>query len=330
MFCPYCGVDHDEATSFSSEHVVPYAMGGTNEFTIPVCEASNNEFGGQIDRPLTEFFPVRSERFFLGLKGTDGTPPTLDLGGTTYLQGREVALKNLIGPDGKDMRLTGRVIERTSTADGEHWNLSGSPEAIRKALAGKIQDQAAKGKWVKNDKGELITLENLDEILAGGMEEIQNPCVLRKIDFNYLWTWRFFAKLALAVGHYQFGEEFSRSERADQLRKVMRARIPEEAALAGAAIFPETHSMPPQFAHFKTRGTHTIVITHGHPRLLMVSLFGWLDACIALDDVRASDGMIPGEMQIFEIPLPERKLSKYSLYGYIQLRKARDKASGSS
>jgi HNH endonuclease len=330
MFCPYCGVDHDEDTPFSSEHVVPYAMGGTNEFTIPVCETSNNEFGGQIDRPLIEFFPVRSGRFFLGLKGTDGTPPTLDLGGTTYLQGREVALKNLIGPDGKDMRLTGRVIERTSTTDGEHWNLSDSPEAIRKALAGKIQDQAAKGKWVKNDKGELITLENLDEILAGGMEEIQNPCVLRKIDFDYLWTWRFFAKLVLAVGHYQFGEEFSRSERADQLWEVMRARALEEAVLAGAAISPETHSMPPQFAHFKTKGTHTIVITQGHPRLLMVSLFGWLDACIALDNVRASDGMIPGEMQIFEISLPERKLSKYSLYEYIQIRKARDNASGSS
>jgi hypothetical protein len=62
----------------------------------------------------------------------------------------------------------------------------------------------------------------------------------------------------------------------------------------------------------------------------MVSLFGWLDACIALDDVRAPNGMIPGEMQILEIPLPERKLSKYSLYEYIQLRAARENASGSS
>ena len=65
----------------SSEHVIPYAMGGSNDFTIIVCEFSNNELGGQVDRPIIEFFPVRSERFFLGLNGTDGTPPTLDISG---------------------------------------------------------------------------------------------------------------------------------------------------------------------------------------------------------------------------------------------------------
>jgi hypothetical protein len=308
----------------SLEHLVPYAMGGASEFTINVCEVSNNEFGGRIDRPLIEFFPIRSARFFLGLKGTDGTEPTLDLGGITHIHGREVPLKNVISPQGKDMSLTGRVIERTANeVGGEHWKLMGNPEAIRKALAGKIQDQASKGKWVMDDKGQLVTLENLDQLLAESIETIQNPSVLQKIDFDYLWTWRFFAKLALGVGHYLFGEEFSLSARAEQLRRVMRAETLEEVTLPGAVVFPETHSLPPQFARFKTQDVHTLTVCHGRPRLLMVSLFGWLDACISLDDIQASKGMIPGNMEVFEITLPDRRFSKYTIYEYMRLRRTK-------
>jgi len=327
MFCPYCGCDHGPATQMSSEHVIPYAMGGSDGLTIVVCESSNNQLGGRVDRPIIEFFPVRSERFFLGLKGTDGTVPTLDLSGVTFLDGREMRLRNVLGFDGKDMRLTSREIERIPTDQGERWNFRGSPDAIRKALAGKIRDQALKGKWVKNHKGEIITLENLEQMLLEAMEEVANPCVLRKIEFEYLWTWRFFAKLSLSVGHYLFGEDFSRSERADQLRRTMQAQTMEAAGLTGAAIFPETHSLPPQFAQFKTKSAHTIVVCHGRPRLLIVSLFGWLDACIALDLVRHGSGMRPGEMQILEITLPDRRFAQYSLLNYMRLRASREPAS---
>jgi hypothetical protein len=325
MFCAYCGTEHDEATQMSSEHIIPYAMGGSNEFTITVCEESNNRLGGQVDRPIVEFFAVRSERFFLGLEGTDGTLPTFDLSGITWIHGREVKLRNIIGADGKEMRLKGREITRTPNGDSERWDLRGDPQAIRKALAAKIQDQATKGKWVKTDTGEIITLDNLDQILEEATETIQNPCVMRKIDFDYLWTWRFFAKLALAVGHYLFGEEFSRSRRAGELRKTMNSRNLDEAALAGAVIFPETHSLPPQFARLKSKGFHMISVGHGRPRFLLVSLFGWLDACISLDNIQGAEGCRGiGNMECFEIALPSRKLSRYSLPQYLRARADRE------
>jgi hypothetical protein len=327
MFCPYCGFDHDDATKTSSEHVIPYAMGGSNDFTIVVCELSNNQLGGQVDRPIIEFFPVRSERFFLGLNGTDGTPPTLDMSGVTYLQGREMQLRNVLGPDGKDTRITSREIERIPMGESERWNMKGSPEAIRKALAGKIRDQASKGKWVKNDRGEIITLENLDQILQEVTEEIPNPCVLRKIEFDYLWTRRFFAKIALAIGHYLFGESFSRSKRADELRRTMQAPTMDETGIKGAVVFPDTHALPPLAARFKTQGAHTIIVSHGRPRLLTISLFGWLDACLALDEIRDGERMVVGHIEIIEITLPDRALSKYSLHDYMRLRALRERSS---
>lgn len=93
MFCAYCGTEHDEATQLSSEHVIPYAIGGSSDFTITVCEELNNRLGGQVDRPIIEFVAVRAERFFLGLEGTDGTLPSFDLSGITWIQGREVKLQ---------------------------------------------------------------------------------------------------------------------------------------------------------------------------------------------------------------------------------------------
>src|SRR5271155_2424420 len=157
MYCAYCGVEHDETTPVSDEHIVPYAMGGPADFTIRVCEFSNNRLGGQVDRPVIEYDPVRSERFLFELEGTDGTPPTLNLSGIGYIQGKEVDLRYVVGPEGKDMRITSREITKTPTDDGERWELSGSPEAIRKALAGKIKGQEAVGKWVKNDRREVVT-----------------------------------------------------------------------------------------------------------------------------------------------------------------------------
>ena len=43
FFCAYCGVNHDESVRITPEHIVPYAIGGTDQLTIPVCEESNNK-----------------------------------------------------------------------------------------------------------------------------------------------------------------------------------------------------------------------------------------------------------------------------------------------
>ena len=95
MFCAYCGVDHDDTTPFSNEHIIPYAIGGANAFSIPVCQSLNNRWGGEIDRQIIEHSLIRSERFFLGLEGSDGTKPTLDLSGEVKWMERRVPSSTL-------------------------------------------------------------------------------------------------------------------------------------------------------------------------------------------------------------------------------------------
>jgi hypothetical protein len=69
MYCPYCGIDHDDATTIRSvEHIVPYSIGGNDSLTILTCDSSNNDLGSTVDAPFMTSYVVRAKRFFLGLE----------------------------------------------------------------------------------------------------------------------------------------------------------------------------------------------------------------------------------------------------------------------
>jgi hypothetical protein len=59
----------------------------------------------------------------------------------------------------------------------------------------------------------------------------------------------------------------------------------------------------------------------------MFSLYGWLDACIALDDVQDGGGIAIGELQVIETTLLDRNISTCSLLDYMKVRALRDRSS---
>ena len=106
MYCPYCGVAHADAkTQRSIEHVVPYGLGGTDSLTIFTCDKSNNDLGSEVDAPFMESFAVRAKRFFLGLESNKGNAPTLDLGGTGWIDGKEVPISYVISGETKELKI---------------------------------------------------------------------------------------------------------------------------------------------------------------------------------------------------------------------------------
>jgi hypothetical protein len=60
-----------------------------------------------------DFFPARSERFFLGLESTKGNQPTLDLGGTGWIDGTEVPISYRISADFKELKIAQPSIVKT-------------------------------------------------------------------------------------------------------------------------------------------------------------------------------------------------------------------------
>lgn len=315
MYCPYCGIEHDDETVVTSiEHVVPYGLGGSDDLTIITCDRSNNNLGSDVDAPFMDFFPVRSKRFFLGLESIKGNEPTLDLGGTGWIDGKEVPISYMVSGESKELKIAQPQIVKTPSSDGsEHWKVSGDPTKVREIIEGKLRKQMKLGKTMTLEDGTLLRLEDLDKVFVGKETVTQNPSVLKTIPFDYLIPIRFFSKLALAMGHLHYGEKFSRSSVGERLRRHMTVERWEDVRLPGA-IWPETDSVNRTLQVIAKEDHHVIAILDGEPPVLLVSLFGQYGALLPLGEI--VEGRHPtasGEGTVWRIELPSRKLSKFAM-----------------
>jgi hypothetical protein len=319
MYCPYCGITHDNATVATSiEHIIPYGLGGANDLTIITCDRSNNTLGTDVDAPFMDLFPVRSDRFFLGLESTKGNKPTLDLGGTGWIDGKEVPISYLISADSKGLKIAEPKIVKTPNSDGsEQWQISGDPAKVREIIEGKLRKQMKLGKTMTLQDGSTLRFEDLDKLFTENETVEQNPSVLRTIQFDYLVPIRFFSKLALAMGHLHFGETFSRSSIGETLRRHMTVQKWEDVRLPGA-VWPETESVKELLQVIVKKDHHVIAIMDGDPPVLLVTLFGAYDAFLPLGEL--AEGQYPttsGEGTVWRIELPDRKLSRLTMSALI-------------
>lgn len=322
MYCAYCGIAHDDATVITSiEHVIPYALGGSNDLTIITCDRSNNTLGSDVDAPFLDFFPVRCDRFFLGLESTKGNEPTLDLGGIGWIDGKEVSISYLISAKDKDLKIAEPTIVKTPSADGsEHWLVSGDPAKVREIIEGKLRKQMKLGKTMTLQDGSALCPENIDKLFSSNLTVTQNPSVLKTIQFDHLIPIRFFSKLALAMAHLHFGETFSRSRVGETLRRHMTVQKWEDVRLPGA-IWPATDSIKPMLQVISKRNHHVIAITDGEPPALIISLFGEYGAFFPLGEL--PEGGRPttsSEGTVWRIELPSRKLDRLTMSGLIKER----------
>jgi HNH endonuclease len=322
MYCPYCGVTHDEELVDSSiEHVIPYGLGGSDELTITTCDRSNNVLGSNVDAPFMDFFPVRSKRFFLGLESTKGNEPTLDLGGTGWIDGQEVPISYLISAESNEFKIAEPKIVKRPNADGsEHWRVSGDPAKVREIIEGKLRKQMRLGKVMTLEDGSTLRLEDLGKLLAEKEVITQNPSVLKTILFDYLMPIRFFTKLALAMAHMHLGETFSRSVTGERFRHNMTAINLESVTVRGA-IWPETDSVKRVLQLIAQEDHHMVAIMDGEPSVLLVSLFGEYGAFLPLGEL--AEGRCPtasGEGTIWRIELPSRKLSRFTMSALLRER----------
>lgn len=330
MYCPYCGITHDDqAVVTSTEHVIPYGLGGSDGLTIVTCKRSNNTLGSDVDAPFMDFFPVRCTRFFLGLESTKGNEPTLDLGGTGWIDGREVQISYLISADDKELKIAEPKIVKTRIADGrEHWQLSGDPTKVREIIEGKLRKQMKLGKTMTAEDGSTLRPEDLDKLFAENVIVTQTPSVLKTIPFDYLMPVRFFSKLALAMGHFHFGDKFARSTVGGTLRRHMTVQNWEDVSLQGA-IWPETDSVKPILRFIAKKDHHVIAIMDGEPPALLISLFGEYDAFLPLGlPVEGRHPTTSGAGTVWRIELPSRELFRLTMDGLIAERseEARRKA----
>lgn len=49
-FCPYCGKDYNDG-SWTTDHIIPAALGGPRRFTVTACQSCNSKIGREIEQP---------------------------------------------------------------------------------------------------------------------------------------------------------------------------------------------------------------------------------------------------------------------------------------
>jgi HNH endonuclease len=321
FYCPYCGVEHETTVATSVEHVVPYALGGSDDLAITTCARSNNTLGSEVDAPFLDFFPVRSARFLLGLASTKGNGPTLDLSGTWWMDGKEVRVSHTISPGRNEFKIADPTITKTPTPDGsERWQIHGDPATVRSIVEGKLRKQTKLGKTVTTPDGVVLTPENLESMFVGKEMVTPNPSVMMTISPDYLTFIRFFSKLALAIGHLHFGEMFSRSATGARLRRQMNARGFDDVTLRGY-FWPETHSVKHILGRFAEKDRHVIAIVDAEPPMLVVSLFGEYDAFLPLEELtERTDPTAGREGTVWRIEMPSRRLSTFTLGDFVAER----------
>jgi hypothetical protein len=195
MYCPYCGVDYDEATADRSvEHIIPYGLGGSDKLTILCCKKCNNDLGSKIDAPFMESFIVSSKRFLLGLRSHNGNPVTLDLGGTANIDQKEVQFTHEISGNAKKFGIARPTVTKTPQGDGrELWQVFGDPAQVREIIERVVRKKVALGKELTLDDGTPLRLENLDSVVAEKKTSFVNPSVVKTIKHDYLDFHRFSA-----------------------------------------------------------------------------------------------------------------------------------------
>jgi hypothetical protein len=305
------------------EHIVPFAMGGSDSFTITTCHASNSNLGSTVDAPFLDFFPVRSKRFFLGLESTSGNQPSIDLGGMGTIENKEVPISYFIQGDTKELKIAKPSIVKSKNADGtERWQVSGDPAQVRQIIEGKLRKQSNLGKTLTSDEGKVLELKDLDALFSGRELITENPAVVKTIHFDPTMPVRFFAKLALAVAHYHLGEAFSRSEAAERLRKHIDVTDYSFVSLSGA-IFPYVDGIQGLLSVVGRPYYHTIAIVDGSPRFFIASLFGEFGALIQLDEpTEGAPSQTDGHGTVWRIELPSRKLHKMTMNDLYDEREA--------
>jgi hypothetical protein len=156
MYCPYDNTEHPAEIKFNTEHVIPYALGGSDQFTISTCEFSNSTFGRDIDAPFLRIFPVAYERFVRNIESASGNPPSLIFRGTTEINGTTVNIEYEITAEKKKL-ITRPIVEKTENGDVTQYHIQAAPADVEKMIRNIDAKAARQGKQILDRSGNPVT-----------------------------------------------------------------------------------------------------------------------------------------------------------------------------
>lgn len=208
----------------SVEHIVPWALGGSNGCaTNDVSTKANNDFGTEIDAPFSNLLPVAFHRHALKLKGQSGAIPPIVFDAVATKNGAPAEVT--FHADGRvECAPKLRVERKPIVAGAETLSLGGGRVDVEQVLKGMREKAERTGR-----KFHTITGEPLDSVAdfeaqyeMVDLDQFKLLDVLPRFpEFNQKVWARGIMKIALGVGHKILGPEWTFGEWGDLLRRCL-------------------------------------------------------------------------------------------------------------
>jgi hypothetical protein len=287
FFCIYTGKNWPE-NERSKEHIVPYAVGGSNGFvTYDVSHEGNNKAGASADAEMINNFFVANERWQRHIASEDGSVPTIELAGTVQIDGRDVRAKFLLRPDGTKELIT--YPEVVSDWAGGHFKIACDPAQLSE-IAANIE---------KKGKKRGLDFKVLEGLQASKSVQVEKPVMASALEFKVDTMARGFIKMALATAHHVLGYPWSKGSEAGQLRACLgeSGDVDWEKHYIRGATWPCSALNDEMKGLFSAGpGRHVLAVLNLNPLSFSALLFGRYDATVLLHDgVWSQSGPAPGD-----------------------------------
>jgi hypothetical protein len=207
----------DDDDTASAEHIIPWALGGSNGLVTPdASKAANNDLGSDVDARFADTLPLAIKRHQLQLKSQNGNIAPIVWRG----ESPEGFVGNvIISPDGTmDVALEPSV-ERPEKGQSGPMTVSGPRERIEPILDGMLKGMRKRKEQAYTESGKL--LKSLDDFWNESEQTLIDQLRVRVEYFNYeAWT-RGILKIALAAGHKLLGPDWTFGPTAEVLRDIV-------------------------------------------------------------------------------------------------------------
>jgi len=203
----------------SKEHVLQFALGGSNEFsTNDASRKYNNELGDTIDAQFVNLLPLAIKRHMLKIPGQSGIIPPI-IWRAKSLNNNEPATITISADGDIDYKFDTVVIDDQKKNYKERL-VAGSPDRVHEILRGMLEKARKKDETIYTKTGEKIARsEDFESHFEVEETDIFRASV-QAFDFD-VWVRGIF-KIILGLGHVILGPEWTFSaDGGDRIRTVI-------------------------------------------------------------------------------------------------------------
>lgn len=210
----------------SREHIVPWALGGSNLCaTEDVSTKANSDLGTEIDAPFLNLLPIAFWRHRLKVEGQSGTIPPIIFDAVATANGTPARIT--FHADGRVDFVPDVQVQKTALAEGaEKMDIAGQHVDVDRVLQGMREKAERTGKKFHSITGDLLATADdfeqqyesveLDQFKISGIQA-------RLPEFNQKVWARGLMKMVLGLAHKVLGPEWTFGEWGDRVRRCLSA-----------------------------------------------------------------------------------------------------------